>query len=360
MKRVKMIVSYDGTNYCGWQVQPNGTAIEAMLNRHLSELLKEEIVVIGASRTDSGVHALGNVAVFDTDTRIPAEKIALALNQRLPADIVIQSSCEVPMTWHPRKCNTRKIYEYRILNRRIPLPAERFNSLFYYMPLNVAHMQQAATYLVGEHDFVSFCSSRNQAEDTVRTIYSLDVTKQNDMITIRICGNGFLYNMVRIIVGTLLRVGTGLYPPEHVEEILHGRNRQLSGPKVPPEGLTLVAIEEEEGLEPELSIQNRYMDYRLIQRYIETEGNAFLELHRCVEEDFPRTIIRLCKKCARNEAKQIYVRDDTGRLQAGDRYGYFTFHTPEALPEGAEGSGWLVTADELRNETASANGAKEP
>ena len=102
------------------------------------------------------------------------------------------------------------------------------------------------------------------------------------------------------------------------------------------------------------------MDYRLIQRYIETEGNAFLELHRCVEEDFPRTIIRLCKKCARNEAKQIYVRDDTGRLQAGDRYGDFTFHTPEALPEGAEGSGWLVTADELRNETASANGAKEP
>ena len=186
------------------------------------------------------------------------------------------------------------------------------------------------------------------------------MTRQEDMITIRICGNGFLYNMVRIIVGTLLRVGTGLYPPEHVEEILHGRNRQLSGPKVPPEGLTLVAIEEEEGLEPELSIQNRYMDYRLIQRYIETEGNAFLELHRCVEEDFPRTIIRLCKKCARNEAKQIYVRDDTGRLQAGDRYGYFTFHTPEALPEGAEGSGWLVTADELRNETASANGAKEP
>lgn len=352
LKRVKMIVSYDGTNYCGWQMQPNGTSIEEILNRHLSELLREEIIVIGASRTDSGVHALGNVAVFDTHTRIPAEKIALALNQRLPADIVIQSSCEVPLTYHPRKCNTRKIYEYRILNRRIPLPAERFNSLFYYMPLNVEHMKQAAAYLIGEHDFVSFCSTRNQAEDTVRTIYSLDIDRQEDMIRIRICGNGFLYNMVRIIVGTLLRVGTGLYTPEHVEEILHGRDRALAGPKVPPEGLTLVAIVPEDTLEPEICIDNRYMDYRLIQQHIEPQGNAFIELHRCVEKDFERTIIRLCKKCARNAADRIYVRDDTGRLKSGDCCGYFTFTTPEELPPEAEGCGWLVTEDTLRKNAA--------
>ena len=348
-KRIKLIVSYDGTNYCGWQLQPNGLSIEAVLNKHLSELLREDIAVIGASRTDSGVHALGNIAVFDTHTRIPAEKIALALNQRLPADIVIQSSCEVPLTYHPRKCNTRKTYEYRILNRKIPWPAERFNSLFYYMPLHLENMQKAAAYLVGEHDFVSFCSTRNQAEDTVRTIYSLDVTKQGDMITVRICGNGFLYNMVRIIVGTLLRVGTGLYTPEHVEEILHGRDRALAGPKVPPEGLTLVSIDPEEGLEDEIQISNRYMEYRLVQKYIEGEGYALIEIRRCVPEDFERTIIRLCKQCARNQAEKIYVRDDTHTLKAGDTHGYFTFGKPEELPESAEGEGWLLTRDELRS-----------
>lgn len=348
-KRIKLIVSYDGTNYCGWQLQPNGLSIEAVLNKHLSELLREDIAVIGASRTDSGVHALGNIAVFDTHTRIPAEKIALALNQRLPADIVIQSSCEVPLTYHPRKCNTRKTYEYRILNRRIPWPAERFNSLFYYMPLHLENMQKAAAYLVGEHDFVSFCSTRNQAEDTVRTIYSLDVTKQGDMITVRICGNGFLYNMVRIIVGTLLRVGTGLYTPEHVEEILHGRDRALAGPKVPPEGLTLVSIDPEERLEDEIRISNRYMDYRLVQKYIEGEGYALIEIRRCVPEDFARTVIRLCKQCARNQAEKIYVRDDTHTLKTGDTYGYFTFAESEELPKSAEGEGWLLTKDALRS-----------
>ncbi len=348
-KRIKMIVSYDGTNYCGWQLQPNGLSIEAVLNKHLSELLREDIEVIGASRTDSGVHALGNIAVFDTCTRIPAEKIALALNQRLPADIVIQSSCQVPLTYHPRKCNTRKTYEYRILNRKIPWPAERFNSLFYYMPLHLENMQKAAAYLVGEHDFVSFCSARNQAEDTVRTIYSLDVTKQGDMITIRICGSGFLYNMVRIIVGTLLRVGTGLYPPEHAEEILHGRDRKLAGPKVPPEGLTLVSIDPEETLEEEIQISNRYMEYRLIQKYIQSEGRALIEIRRCVPEDFERTIIRLCKQCARNQAEKILVRDDTHTLKAGDTCGYFVFAEAEGLPDYAEERGWLVTEDTLRN-----------
>ena len=122
MKRIKLVVSYDGTNYCGWQMQPRGVSVEAVLNEKLSGLLREEIAVIGASRTDSGVHALGNIAVFDTETRIPADKICMALNQRLPEDIVIQSSCEVPLPWHPRKCNTRKTYEYKILNRKIPPP----------------------------------------------------------------------------------------------------------------------------------------------------------------------------------------------------------------------------------------------
>mgnify|MGYP001427353034 FL=1 len=246
MKRIKLVIAYDGTNYCGWQIQPNGLTIEEVLNRKLSELLKEEIQVIGASRTDSGVHALGNVAVFDTNTRIPAEKISYALNQRLPQDITIQNSIEVSMEFHPRHCNSIKTYEYRILNRKFPMPLERLYSYFVYMPLNVLPMKKAAEYIVGEHDFKSFCSTRSQVENTVRRIDSLTVTKENDMIIIRIMGNGFLYNMVRILVGTLMKVGLGVYPPEHVKEILEACDRSKAGPKVPGRGLTLVKIDYED------------------------------------------------------------------------------------------------------------------
>ena len=243
MKRVKLIVAYDGTNYCGWQIQKNGITIEEVLNKTISDLTGETIAVIGASRTDSGVHALGNVAVFDTESRIPAEKFSFALNQRLPEDIRIQGSCEVDLNWHPRYCDTRKTYEYRILNRRFAIPTDRLYSHFFYYPLDVEKMQQAADYLVGEHDFKSFCTPRTQVESTVRTIYSLTITKTGDEIVLRIYGNGFLYNMVRIIVGTLLKVGTGLYPPEHVKEILEACDRQKAGPKAEACGLTLVEIE---------------------------------------------------------------------------------------------------------------------
>lgn len=242
MKRVKLEVAYDGTNYCGWQIQPNGITIEEVLNKKLAELLKEEIVVIGASRTDSGVHALGNVAVFDTETHIPAEKISFALNQRLPEDITIQSSCEVPLDFHPRYCNSVKTYEYRILNRKFDIPSLRLYSYFMYMPLDEEAMKRAAAYIVGEHDFKSFCSSRSQVTDTVRNVYSIKVTKEGEMIVIRISGSGFLYNMVRIIVGTLVKVGLKVYPPEYVQEILEKRDRAFAGSKVPANGLTLVNI----------------------------------------------------------------------------------------------------------------------
>ena len=148
MKRVKLIVAYDGTNYHGWQTQPNAVTIEEVLNHHLSELLKEEIKEIGASRTDAGVHALGNVAVFDTSARMPADKISYALNTRLPEDIRIQDSCEVPSDFHPRFQKTTKTYEYRILNRRFPDPTRRLNSYFYYYPLDVVKMQEASLYQV--------------------------------------------------------------------------------------------------------------------------------------------------------------------------------------------------------------------
>ena len=130
MKRVKLIVAYDGTNYCGWQVQPNGITIEQVLNENLSKLLGEEITVTGASRTDSGVHSMGNVAIFDTETRMPADKISFALNQRLPEDIVVQDSCEVPSDWHPRYQVSRKTYEYRILNRTFRMPNRRLDTFF--------------------------------------------------------------------------------------------------------------------------------------------------------------------------------------------------------------------------------------
>lgn len=242
MKRVKLTVAYDGTNYHGWQIQPNGNTIEEELNRHLSELLKEEIKVTGASRTDAGVHALGNVAVFDTKAKMPAEKISYALNTRLPADIRIQDSSEVAADFHPRFCDTVKTYEYRILNRRFPDPTKRLYSFFYYYPLDVQRMKEGAAYLVGEHDFRAFCTMKPELENTVRTIYSLDVEKTGDMIVLRVTGSGFLYNMVRIITGTLIRVGGGFYEPEYVRTILESRDRALAGETARPEGLTLVEI----------------------------------------------------------------------------------------------------------------------
>lgn len=243
MKRIMLVVAYEGTNYCGWQVQPNGITIEGVLNRTLSELLGEQIVVIGASRTDAGVHSYGNVAVFDTKTRIPAEKISYALNQRLPEDIVVQSSKEVPADFHPRHCNSRKTYEYRILNRKMPLPMRRRDTYFYYRKLDVEKMQRAAELLVGEHDFKSFCAAAAVVETTVRTIYSLDVRRMEDIITIRVTGSGFLYNMVRIIAGTLIQIGEGKKEPESVKEILAACHRGAAGPTAPAHGLTMVGIE---------------------------------------------------------------------------------------------------------------------
>lgn len=242
MKRIKLTIAYDGTNYCGWQVQPNGITVEEVLNRALQKLTGEDILVIGASRTDSGVHALGNVAVFDTETTIPADRIAMALNQRMPEDIVITKSEEVPLDFHPRYCDCSKTYEYHIINTQIPLPTKRLTNYFVSYQLDIDKMRQAASYLVGEHDFVSFCNVRTDVENTVRTVYALDILQNGEEITIRITGNGFLYNMVRIIVGTLIRVGRGFYEPEKVKEILEAKDRKAAGVTAPAHGLMLVAI----------------------------------------------------------------------------------------------------------------------
>lgn len=243
MMRVLLMVAYDGTNYCGWQVQNNGDTIEGVLNRELSSLFGEAIQVIGASRTDSGVHAMGNVAVFDTNTRMPAEKISYALNGRLPEDIRIQRSLRVSDDFHPRKTTCTKIYEYRILNREFELPQLRLNSYFFRRKLDVEKMKAACPFFCGEHDFKSFCSIHTQAETTIRTIYRLEIEQEGELILLRIMGSGFLYNMVRIIAGTLIQVGLGVYEPEAIASMLEAKDRQAAGPTAPARGLTLLGMD---------------------------------------------------------------------------------------------------------------------
>lgn len=243
--RVKLVVAYDGTNYSGWQLQKNAVTIEQKLNEALTDLLGEEIVVTGASRTDAGVHSLGNVCVFDTDTRIPSEKICYALNSRLPEDIVVQDSCEVASDFHPRAGKSSKTYEYRVLNRTLPDPTRRRDTYFYHYDLDVDAMAKAASLLEGEHDFKSFCSVHAQVETTVRTIYSCTVAKDGDVIRIRVTGNGFLYNMVRIIAGTLIEVGVGKRKPEEIISMLEATDRCSAGPTAPAHGLTMIGIQYE-------------------------------------------------------------------------------------------------------------------
>lgn len=243
MKRVMLTVAYDGTAYSGYQVQPNAPTIEGELNRCLKDLLKEDIKVIGGSRTDSGVHALCNVAVFDTNARMPGEKMSYALNQRLPEDIRVRKSQEMAEDFHPRHCESRKTYEYRIINTDFPIPTKRLYAYFTYVPLDIVKMQEAAAYLVGEHDFKSFCSAGSQVESTVRTIYSLQVEQVGEEIVIRVMGNGFLYNMVRIIAGTLMEAGRGVWEPEHMVEIISAQDRSAAGPTAPACGLMLAKYE---------------------------------------------------------------------------------------------------------------------
>ncbi len=243
MRRIRLRVAYDGTNYSGWQIQPVAITIEKVLDDAIRQLTGENIHVIGASRTDAGVHAMGNVAVFDTESSIPADRFTYALNRYLPADVIVQESDEVVADFHPRHCDTRKTYCYRILNTEFGIPQKR--NYTWNVPGNIDtdRMKKAAGYLIGEHDFKSFCCVRTQAESTIRTVYSLDVDKKDDEIHITISGNGFLYNMVRIIAGTLIQVGKGRFEPEYVKQMLEACDRTQAGQTAPPQGLTLMKIE---------------------------------------------------------------------------------------------------------------------
>ena len=244
MKRIMLIVSYCGTSYCGWQKQNNALSVEEVINRTLCEMLGEDISVIGASRTDAGVHAKGNVAVFDTNSTIPPDKFAYALNSRLPEDIRIQNSRQVRDDFHPRYDKSLKKYTYRILNSKINMPIYNLYTLHVSNFLDMDSMKEAAKYIVGEHDFKAFCAVGTGVKSTVRNVYSLNIERDdNNIISITITGNGFLYNMVRIIVGTLIQVGTGKIKSCDVEKIISSKDRRMAGPTVSAKGLTLEEIQ---------------------------------------------------------------------------------------------------------------------
>ncbi len=316
MKRIKLTVAYDGTNYCGWQLQKNGVTVEQRLNEAITALTGERIQVIGASRTDSGVHAMGNVAVFDTETRIQPEKLSYALNGRLPADIRIQSAEEVFRNFHPRRANCVKTYEYRIWNHRFENPVKRLYDYFVFLPLDVEKMREGAVCLVGEHDFRSFASSGSQAEETIRKIYGLEVLKEGNEITLRIRGDGFLYNMVRIIAGTLIQVGIGAIPPSHVEEILVARDRRAASQTAPARGLTLMEIAYEKGLEDCLVVREKEWAYGIWQKEILRSGESYIYIAHCHERDFERNVVRLIKKTMRDGAGRVWICDRAGRLES--------------------------------------------
>ena len=354
-KRILLSVAYDGTDYAGFQAQKSGVpTIEGELNRALTELTGVPVEVIGASRTDSGVHARCNLAVFDTESRIPPEKFAHAINVRLPDQICVQTSMEVPADFHPRRCSTVKTYEYRIWNAQMPDPMRRLYTYFSRYRFDIDKMREAAAYLVGEHDFKSFCSTYTSAKTTVREVLAVEVeeilpgcetalpgsetalpgseialpgseialpgseialpgsetalpgsetalpgseialpgseiaqtgseialpgsetalpgseialtdsenvsdshsdagpgsdsvssaARMPREIVIRVTGRGFLYNMVRIIAGTLMEVGRGAKTPDQIPDILNACDRRAAGPTAPACGLTLVRYE---------------------------------------------------------------------------------------------------------------------
>lgn len=242
MKRYKMIVAYDGTNYHGFARQNEAITVQGTIEKAIKRITQEEVLTLGAGRTDAGVHAKGQCVTFDSETKIPTNRLLKAINSQLPPDIVIQSVEEVDDSFHPRFGAKRKTYRYQIWCGALPDPFTYRYALHYPYKVDECLMQEAANNMVGEHDFACFCASGSQVKDTVRTIYSIDVKRDGDMIAIDVCGNGFLYNMVRIIIGTLLYVNEGKLSTDDVTQIISGKDRKKAGPTVPPQGLTMLSI----------------------------------------------------------------------------------------------------------------------
>ncbi|MBO4384599.1 MAG: tRNA pseudouridine(38-40) synthase TruA [Clostridia bacterium] len=239
MRRIVLIIEYDGTNYVGWQIQPNGPSVQETIGEAFFKLIGERPVLHASGRTDSGVHARAQVAHFDTECRIPEDKFAFALNTRLPGDIRIKASFSVPEDFHARFSVKEKHYVYTINNAPHASAFTRDTALHVHYPLDLDKLNEAAGYFIGTHDFNAFRSSGGLNATTVRTVYESGWTREGDMLKYHVSGNGFLYNMVRIMVGTMIRVGEGFDRPEVVAEALKDPSRSNAGDTAPAHGLML-------------------------------------------------------------------------------------------------------------------------
>lgn len=242
-RRIRLIVAYDGTNYVGWQLQDNGVSVQQRLNEAALGITGEHIQLHGSGRTDSGVHACAQVAHFDTEARMPADKFAIALNMRLPRDIRVLYSEEAPEDFHARFSAKNKTYRYTV---QLGLHADVFartTSLHVHTPIDVARMQLAAKDALGEHDFSAFMSVGSKLTNTVRTITQSDWTLNGKFLTYEVSANGFLYNMVRILVGTMLEIGSGKLPQDALARAIASGNRDDAGGTAPPHGLCLWRVQ---------------------------------------------------------------------------------------------------------------------
>ncbi|OPX42978.1 tRNA pseudouridine synthase A [Ruminiclostridium hungatei] len=243
MRNIKLTIEYEGTNYHGWQVQKNAVTVQECIEKALSRLLGEKTGVVGCSRTDVGVHAYGQVAHFFTASAIPGEKFSYALNNLLPADIVIQKSEEEPENFHARYSSKGKRYRYLICNTAHQSALMRNRACHVRPELDFEQMRKAAEHFEGEHDFAAFQATGGQVRSTVREIYSMAVKRREDsLIELEVTGSGFLYNMVRIIAGTLIYVGMGKLAESDVPGIIRGLDRTKAGKTAPAQGLYLMEI----------------------------------------------------------------------------------------------------------------------
>lgn len=239
MRSIKLLIEYDGTHFCGWQRQVEGRTVQEEIEKALEKVIKEPVKIHGAGRTDAGVHALGQTASFHANITVPVDKIPIALNSILPEDISILGASEVDESFHARYAAKGKKYIYQIYNSPLRSPLLRNYAYFVSQPLDIGKMQEAGQYFLGTHDFKGFMASGSSVQDSIRTLYKLDVYFHEKIIKIEVEGNGFLYNMVRIIAGTLVEVGKGKIDPKDIKQIIASGIRDLAGPTAPAQGLYL-------------------------------------------------------------------------------------------------------------------------
>jgi len=244
MRNIKLIIEYDGTNYCGWQTQENGPTIQESVEKALMKLTGEEIRINGSGRTDAGVHARGQVANFHTSSTVPGDRFSYALNNLLPRDIVIKDSDEADADFHARFSAKGKKYSYHMINSKFPSALYRNYAyhINYCERLDIGRMQEAAKAFIGTYDFAGFMAAGSIVKDTVRTIFELSVEQDGEMIRLSFKGSGFLYNMVRIMTGTILYAGIGKIDPDGLKDIILSKDRSRAGITVPPAGLYLEEV----------------------------------------------------------------------------------------------------------------------